>query len=61
MQNEKTDRPLWMPRGSVRAMLGLTVVCFSLWMQYKLGYVPDWIISMASTAFGFYFGSRAVK
>jgi len=48
------DAPLWMPRGSVRAIIALIIV---LGYFIKTGTIDKDIVMLV---LGFYFGSRAV-
>jgi len=60
---EKELRPLWMPRGSVRAILVMTLlatVCYAL-LTGLFEDVPPAINTLLSVAFGFYFGQKAGK
>lgn len=50
--------PLYLPEGSIRALItiGLLVMC-----AYALGSnipMPEWLNSLVSMCFGFYFGTR---
>jgi len=51
--------PLGLPKGSVRAILAISVISGTMFIYLWSGEVPDWLISAFGTAFGFYFGSRA--
>ena len=52
------ENPLWMPRGSVRALVTIGI----LYTDYSLlvnGYtLPDWLQIATGTVLGFYFGAR---
>ena len=54
-----SKEPLGLPKGSVRAILAVTTIGGAVAMYMAGITVPDWLISMAGTAFGFYFGTRA--
>ncbi|RLI74772.1 hypothetical protein DRO97_05120 [Archaeoglobales archaeon] len=63
MQKVRAEKnePLGLPRGSIRAILALVTIGGTIVLYGLTGNVPDWLISAFGTAFGFYFGSRAVK
>ncbi|AGK61506.1 hypothetical protein Asulf_01528 [Archaeoglobus sulfaticallidus PM70-1] len=58
---QESNEPLGLPRGSVRAILAIVTVGGAVVMHAMNITVPDWLISMAGTAFGFYFGMRKLK
>lgn len=51
-------QPLWLPAGSVRAVLALVVIGGAIVMQVAVGAVPEWLQPLAGAAFGYYFGAR---
>jgi hypothetical protein len=56
---DRPVQPLWMPKGSIRALaaLGVTGTC---WYQLLLGRaVPPSLLGLALTIVGYYFGFRA--
>ena len=53
-----TTRPLGLPAGSVRAISFLTIIGTMCFLALRNNEAPDWLLTFAGTAFGFYFGSR---
>lgn len=56
-----SDQPLWVPEGTVRALLTLMLVGGLLALYIVGKNPPDSIVAMAGTAFGVYFGARGTK
>lgn len=56
---EKETEPLWLPKGSIRAILVLVALFSSLALLVKGYIVPEWFISLVIMSFGFYFGTRS--
>jgi hypothetical protein len=54
------NEPLGLPQGSIRAIITL-VLLFSVLLLAILGRESEVFISLASTAVGYYFGTRAVE
>lgn len=52
------NEPLWLPRGSIRAIISLIIISSAIMIYLLMGELPDWLISAFGTAYGFYFGSR---
>jgi len=52
------EKPLWLPAGSVRAVLSLGTVGTCLWMLSKGNIPVETFIAVAGVVFGFYFGSK---
>ncbi|RLG20947.1 hypothetical protein DRN72_04400 [Methanosarcinales archaeon] len=50
--------PLWMPEGSVRAILAMVVVVFSLITVLREGEIPQSLLGILGMVMGFYFGVR---
>jgi hypothetical protein len=52
------DKPLFLPEGSVRAVMAifLIIICATLLFQGMV--VPEWLISTTSMTIAFYFGGR---
>lgn len=48
---------LWLPPGSVRAILAIGLVAATIALSVVHGAVPEGIMSLASGAVGFYFAS----
>ncbi len=55
------DNPLFLPKGSVRAMIALAVVAGTITMCFVRTTVPEGLIGIAGIIIGFYFGSRTKK
>lgn len=53
--------PLWMPPGSVRAILALTLIGATIYMAVVGGEIPQVLGTLAAAVVAFYFGSRASK
>ena len=53
------NRPLWMPPGSVRAIMALGIWGIIGWMLFVRIPVPDWLYAIAGTTTAFYFGTKA--
>ena len=54
--------PLWLPEGSVRAIIAIVLVCAAIVASFVDGTVADkflWPAAMA--AVGFYFGARTAE
>lgn len=52
------ENPLFLPEGSVRALITFLLLGSSCYLLY-LGYdMPDWVIAADGTAIGFYFGGK---
>lgn len=58
MEEKDEKQPLWMPRGSVRAILAFMLVGATIYFTYVDATVPDVLGTLAGTAVGFYFGAR---
>lgn len=52
-------QPLALPRGSVRALLSLTLVGSTCYLWVTGGIVPDAMLVLDGTALAFYFDTRA--
>ena len=50
--------PLWMPVGSVRALIAIIVTIATAGMVFTSTSVPDWWQVVYVTMMGMYFGSR---
>jgi len=61
MEMGEKDKPLWMPVGSVRAIIAIMTIASMCYMAVSQAefVVPDWLISIISAIIGFYFGNRA--
>lgn len=56
--NEDTKNPLWMPRGSVRALIALGLVTAVVSLAILGKELPKEIVGFAGAAFGYYFAAR---
>lgn len=55
------DLPLWLPKGSIRALLALILAIGGVITHVLTGDVPEWMVTALSIIIGFYFAGRAVK
>jgi len=53
-----SDKPLWMPKGSVRAILTLLIVGTGVFLYATGGNVPDALSGLLGAVFVFYFKER---
>ncbi len=54
----RDELPLGLPKGSVRAILSMTIISSAILIYLIKGTVPDWLVTAFGTAYGFYFASR---
>lgn len=61
MEIEKEDRPLWMPKGSVRALIALAAIGSMCYMGISNATfeMPEFMMTTVGIIIGFYFGNRA--
>lgn len=52
------QHPLWMPAGSVRAILALAMVAAAI-VAYLVEAIPDIPLELLTLVLGFYFGQRS--
>jgi hypothetical protein len=52
------DHTLYLPVGSIRAIVMLVLLFSSIGMVFYSKTVPEWLFSMTIAAFSFYFGSK---
>jgi hypothetical protein len=52
------DQPIWLPKGSVRALLALGTTATTLYMCARGIPVPELLRDLTMTVVGFYFGGR---
>ena len=52
------DQPLWLPEGSVRAIITLVIVAASVIAVLTGCELPEWLVAAATLVVGFYFGTR---
>jgi len=50
--------PLWIPRGSIRAMMTLALAITCWYLLFKGADVPDYLLGLLLTVIGYYFGFR---
>ena len=60
---EEETQPLWLPKGSVRALMALAVTGSIVYMAVSnVAYeMPEWMIALVSTIAGYYFGERTAQ
>jgi len=58
---EKESRPLWMPAGSVRALIALSAIGTICYMGASTGdfVMPEFMSTVVAVIIGFYFGNRS--
>ena len=54
----KFNEPLGLPQGSVRAIITIILILAVIGMSF-VGSTSEFLISLTSAAFGYYFGTRA--
>jgi len=59
MSEEK--QPLWLPKGSVRAIIALTSTSCAIVMVAKGINVPEWLATAIAMIWAYYFGARSTK
>lgn len=50
--------PLWLPRGSVRALIALAVTATFVYLAVSGAVVPEWLLAVLGTVLGYYFAHR---
>jgi len=55
------ERPLWLPAGSVRAIIALSTVGAMIALLAMSGNVPEWFIAVVGSVIGFYFAKKEVE
>lgn len=50
--------PLWLPKGSVRAILAISLIVTLMYLSITTGDIPDAVLGITSIIIGFYFGKR---
>lgn len=61
-EEEHEDKPLWLPKGSVRAIMALATIATACYMaMFSAQLLPDWLVGLIGTIVGFYFGTRAAS
>ena len=54
----KPNQPLWLPEGSVRAIIALSLVFALIYLMVTKAEVPEWITPVITALIGFYFAGR---
>jgi len=57
----KEPYPLWLPRGSVRAILALGSILATIIMIFVGIEVPEWWYAVVAAISAYYFGQRSVE
>ena len=55
------DYPLWLPPGSVRAIITLTLLGSAIYFIVAGFAVPEWLQALVTAAIGFYVGTRSIN
>lgn len=50
--------PLWLPRGSVRAIIALMVMATFVYLAVSGAVVPEWLVGVLGMVLGYYFAHR---
>jgi len=61
MSERRLPYPLYLPRGSVRAILALASVFATIIMIFLRIEVPEWWYAIVASICAYYFGQRAVE
>ncbi|RLI77982.1 hypothetical protein DRP05_08685 [Archaeoglobales archaeon] len=59
MQDEKSDKPLWMPRGSIRGLIALIFTVSVAYLGVNGSIEADRMVEIIMVILAFYFGSKA--
>ena len=54
-----SDNTLWLPAGSIRAIIALAMTATSIVCIFVFGTIPESVATINSMAIGFYFGAKA--
>ena len=54
-----SDRALWLPEGSIRAIIAFATTGTALVSIFYLSYIPDTLMVLSGYSLGFYFGGRS--
>lgn len=55
------ENPLWLPEGSIRAIIAIIAMLGALILMYSTGELPEWLMTMMATIIGYYFATRAAE
>jgi TRAP-type C4-dicarboxylate transport system permease large subunit len=53
------EQALWLPPGSIRAIIALSTTAASIACVFVLGYIPDALMIINGYSLGFYFGGKS--
>jgi len=56
---DDSDKTLWLPSGSIRAIIALSMTATSIVCIFVFGTIPESVATINSMAIGFYFGAKA--
>lgn len=54
-----STQPLGLPKGSVRSVIGLSLIWGALALLLFSYAVPEWLVALVSSIAGFYYGTRS--
>jgi len=52
------NQPLWLPPGSIRAVMALSLTGALIYLLVSQAPVPDWLTPVITALIGFYFAGR---
>jgi len=58
---ESEERPLWMPKGSVRGLIALMLVSTVLASAFMAVTIEQWVVELIIMVVAFYFGARSAE
>jgi len=61
LNDNKEKNPLFLPKGSIRAILAFGSLFSAVAMLFLGVDVPEWYYVIVGTSMGYYFGTRGVK
>jgi hypothetical protein len=56
-----TEEPLWLPKGSVRAIVALGLTGGAIYSLVTGSSVPEWYIAAVGSVIGYYFATRRTE
>ena len=56
-----TEEPLWLPKGSVRAIVALGLTGGAIYSLVTGNNVPEWYITAVGSVIGYYFATRQTE